>query len=68
MVYLRTSVIKDMDFKVTLGIWDAKSKEEAVEKVNEMLEAYDAYNFNEEDGRYVEINWIEGTCDIVPMP
>jgi hypothetical protein len=47
-----------MDFKVTLGIWGAASREEAEQKVSDMLDAYDLHNFTEEDGRYVEINWL----------
>ena len=43
-----------MTFKVTLGIWNAESKEQAREQVNEMLEAYDLHNFSD-----VEINWEE---------
>jgi hypothetical protein len=48
-----------MNFKVTLGIWDASTKEEAIEKVNEMLDAYDLQNFEGDDGVKVEINWLE---------
>ena len=44
---------KDMDFKVTLGIYGAKSKEEAYERIGAMLDSYDIHNFSE-----VEINWL----------
>ena len=42
-----------MDFKVTLGVWGAASREEAEQQVNEMLDAYDLHNFTD-----VEINWL----------
>jgi hypothetical protein len=48
-----------MNFKVTIGIWEAKSYEEAEQKVNEMLDAYDLNNFADEDGNKVEINWLD---------
>lgn len=48
-----------MDFKITLGIWGANSYEEAEQKVNEMLDAYDLNNFANEDGNKVEINWLD---------
>lgn len=44
-----------MDFKITLGIWDADSKEDAEKQVNEMLDAYDLHNFSS-----VYINLLEG--------
>ena len=56
---------KDMDFKVTIGIWGAKSYEEAEQKVNEMLDAYDLNNFADEDGNKTEINWYDD--DLRPM-
>ena len=56
---------KDMNFKVTIGIWGAKSYEEAEQKVNEMLDAYDLNNFADEDGNKVEINWYDN--DLRPM-
>lgn len=43
-----------MDFKVTLGIWNAKDKTDAEIAVNEMLDAYDFRNFTD-----VEINWLD---------
>ena len=53
-----------MDFKITLGIWNAESEEEARERVNEMLDAYDLHNFSD-----VEINLLEDTeeGDVKPM-
>ena len=35
----------NMDFEVKLLIWNANSKEEAEQAVNEMLDAYDLHNF-----------------------
>ena len=46
---------KDMDFKITLGIYGAKDKTQAEKRINEMLDAYDLHNFSG-----VEINWMEG--------
>ena len=43
-----------MNFKVTLGIWNAKDKEQARKQVNQMLDNYDLHNFSD-----VEINWEE---------
>ena len=51
-----------MDYRVTLQIWNANSKEEAEEAVNEMLDAYDMHNFTD-----VEINWPIGG-EVVPHP
>ena len=54
---------KDMDFKVTIGIWNAKDKAEAEERINEMLDAYDLHNFSD-----VEINWLDTDEGVVkPM-
>lgn len=44
-----------MDFKITLGVYGAKNKVQAITLVNEMLDAYDLLNFSD-----VEINWMEG--------
>ena len=41
-----------MDYEVKLLIWNANSKEEAEQAVNEMLDAYDMRNFTD-----VDINW-----------
>ena len=51
-----------MDYRVTLQIWNAKSKEEAEEAVNEMLDAYDLHNFTD-----IQINWTIGG-EVVPHP
>jgi hypothetical protein len=51
-----------MDYRVTLQIWNANSKEEAEEAVNEMLDAYDLHNFTD-----VQINWPIGG-EVVPFP
>lgn len=48
-----------MDFKVTIGVWGAKSPEQVIEKINAMFEAYDLYYHFEEDGS-PEINWLDG--------
>ena len=54
--------LSNMDYEVKLLIWNANSKEEAEEAVNEMLDAYDLHNFTD-----VEINWpING--EVVPHP
>ena len=45
---------KDMNFKVTIGIWNAKDKTEAEKRINDMLDAYDLHNFSD-----VEINWLD---------
>ena len=61
---------KDMDFKVTLQIWNAKSKEEAEEAVNAMLDAYDFYGRKVEDNPEdeIEINWMAGDDgDVKPL-
>jgi hypothetical protein len=51
-----------MDYEVKLLIWNANSKEEAEQAVNEMLDAYDLHNFTD-----VQINWpING--EVVPHP
>ena len=52
--FVKPKTRKDMNYKITLGIWGAKSYEEAEEKVNEMLDAYDLHNFSD-----VEINWAD---------
>ena len=44
-----------MNFKVVLGIWGAADKDDAQQKVADMLNAYDLHNFSE-----VEINWLKG--------
>ena len=54
-----------MDFKVTIGIWNAKDKTEAEKRINDMLDAYDLNNFADEDGNKVEINWYDN--DLRPM-
>ena len=52
----------NMDYEVKLLIWNANSKEEAEQAVNDMLDAYDLHNFTD-----IEINWpING--DVVPHP
>ena len=43
-----------MDFKVTLGMCNAKDKTDAEIAVNEMLDAYEFRNFTD-----VEINWLD---------
>ena len=45
---------KNMDFKITLGIYGAKDKEEAYDRIGVMLDSYDIHNFSE-----VEINWLD---------
>lgn len=51
-----------MDYEVKLLIWNANSKEEAEQAVNDMLDAYDLHNFTD-----VQINWpING--EVVPHP
>jgi len=56
-----------MDYKVTLQIWNANSKEEAMDAVNEMLDAYDFHckkvKENPEDEDEIEINWAEDSFD-----
>lgn len=47
------------DYKVTLQIWNAKSKEEAEAAVNEMLDAYDRNNFGD-----IQINWMATDPDL----
>ena len=62
---------KDMDFKITLGVLGAKTKEEAIEAVNEMLGAYDFYGrkVEENPADEIEINWLddEDEGDVKPM-
>ena len=54
--------LSNMDYEVKLLIWNANSKEEAEQAVNEMLDAYDLHNFTD-----VQINWpING--EVVPHP
>ena len=54
--------LSNMDYEVRLLIWNANSKEEAEQAVNEMLDAYDLHNFTD-----VQINWpING--EVVPHP
>lgn len=55
---------KDMNFKVTLAIWNAKDKAEAEKCINDMLDAYDLHNFSD-----VEINWLDtdDDGDVKPM-
>ena len=54
---------KDMNFKVTLGIWNAKDKDEAEKRVYDMLDAYDLHTFSD-----VEINWLDtDEGDVKPM-
>ena len=43
-----------MDFKITLGIYGAKDKEEAYDRIGVMLDSYGIHNFSE-----VEINWLD---------
>ena len=52
--FVKPIMRKDMDFKVTLGIWNAKDKAEAEKRINDMLDAYDLHNFSD-----VEINWLD---------
>ena len=54
--------LSNMDYEVKLLIWNANSKEEAEQAVNEMLDAYDMHNFTD-----VEINWPIGG-EVVPHP
>ena len=54
--------LNNMDYEVKLLIWNANSKEEAEQAVNEMLDAYDMHNFTD-----VEINWPIGG-EVVPHP
>ena len=58
---------KDMDFTVTLNIWNANSKEEAEEAVNIMLDVYETYgqfyrsiHRNKVEENPIEINWMAG--------
>ena len=52
-----------MDFKITLGIWNAKDKTEAEKRINDMLDAYDLHNFSD-----VEINWLDSDeGEVKPM-
>jgi len=52
----------NMDYEVKLLIWNANSKEEAEQAVNDMLDAYDLHNFTD-----IQINWpING--EVVPHP
>lgn len=54
--------LSNMDYEVKLLIWNANSKEEAEQAVNDMLDAYDLHNFTD-----VQINWpING--EVVPHP
>lgn len=43
-----------MNYKVTIGIYNANSIEEAEKQIDEMLNAYDLHNFSD-----VEINLME---------
>ena len=54
--------LSNMDYEVRLLIWNANSKEEAEQAVNEMLDAYDLHNFTD-----VQINWPIGG-EVVPHP
>lgn len=59
-----------MDFKVTLQIWNAKSKEDAIEAVNEMLDAYDFHGrrVEEDPADEIQINWMAGDDgDVKPL-
>ena len=61
---------KNMDFKVTLQIWNAKSKEEAEEAVDAMLDAYDFYGrkVEENPADEIQINWMAGdNGDVKPL-
>lgn len=58
-----------MDFKVTLQIWNAKSREEAEEAVNAMLDAYDFYGrkVEENPADEIQINWMATDSEVKPM-
>ena len=59
-----------MDFKVTLQIWNAKSKEEAEEAVNALQDASDLDGRKAEDnpGDEIQINWMAGDDgDVKPL-
>lgn len=56
-----------MDYKITLQVWNAKSKEDAIEAVNAMLDAYDFYGktVTENPEDEIQINWTNEKTAIV---
>jgi hypothetical protein len=58
-----------MDYKFTLAIYGAKSKEEAIEVINEMLDNRDFYDRkveeNADDEIYIE--WPGGPCETAEL-
>ena len=54
-----------MDYKFSLGIYNVASKDEAIDRINEMLDAYDFHVRPADDD--IEINWLANDSDLTEL-
>ena len=63
---MKPTTRKDMNYKFTLAIYGVKSKEEAIEAINEMLDNRDFYDrkVEEDVDDEVYIDWADETAGL----